>query len=91
MPPAELRAYLADEANANNNKQIIISCFSSEDLAKPKDNSKAFNKAHYYQHPEEYSGRFAEYLDLVTWLVNGIYWEAKYPRLLSKEDFKTAV
>mmetsp|Transcript_31251 Transcript_31251/g.38623 ORF Transcript_31251/g.38623 Transcript_31251/m.38623 type:complete len:178 (-) Transcript_31251:624-1157(-) len=51
----------------------------------------SFDKAHYYKHPEEYDGRFAEYLDLVTWLVNGIYWEAKYPRLLSKADLKASV
>ena len=91
VPPSELRDFLADPANASNNKQIIISLFASEDLAKPKDANAVFDKNHYYQHPEEYNGRFAEYLDLVTWLVNGIYWEAKYPRLLSKADLKSAV
>ena len=28
---------------------------------------------------------------MVTWLVNGIYWEAAYPRVLTKEDLKAAV
>ena len=60
-------------------------------MAKPKDSSKQFNKQHYYRHPEEYEGRFHEYLDLVNWLVNGIYWEAKYPRLLSRADLKRSV
>lgn len=27
----------------------------------------------------------------MTWLVNGIYWEAKYPRVLSKKDLKDAI
>lgn len=27
----------------------------------------------------------------MTWLVNGIYWEAKYPRVLSKKDLREAV
>jgi alpha-aminoadipic semialdehyde synthase len=27
----------------------------------------------------------------VAWLVNGIYWEAKYPRVLSRETLKKAV
>lgn len=84
VPPSELRAYLADPVNAANNRQIIISIFSSQDLSRPKDPSKEFNKTHYYKHPEEYTGYFKEYLDLVTWLVEGIYWEAKYPRVLSK-------
>jgi len=91
VAPSELRSYLADPANASNNRQIIISVFSSEDLTRHKDPSKQFNKAHYYKYPEEYDGRFAEYLDLVTWLVNGIYWEAKYPRVLSKFDLKASV
>ena len=91
MPPSELRAYLAIPENANNNRQIIISTFSSGDLSRPKDASRAFDKSHYYKHPEEYTGCFKEYLDLVTWLCNGIYWEAKYPRVLSKKDLKEAV
>ena len=91
MPPSELRAYLADPVNAANNRQIIISIFSSKDISRPKDKSKQFNKDHYYANPEQYEGYFKEYLDLVTWLVNGIYWEAAYPRILSKADLKTAV
>ena len=27
---------------------------------------------------------------MVTWLVNGIYWEAKYPRVLTTADLKAA-
>lgn len=91
VPPSELREYLADPANASNNRQIIISIFSSQDIARPKDKSKQFDKKHYYAHPEEYEGYFKEYLDLVTWLVNGIYWEAKYPRVLTKADLKASV
>jgi len=82
---------LADPVNAANNKQIIISVFSSADIARPKDKTKSFDKAHYYKNPEEYEGYFKEYLDLVTWLCNGIYWEAKYPRVLSKKDLRDAV
>jgi len=91
VPPSELRAYLADPGNASNNKQIIISIFSSKDISRPKDRTKEFNKDHYYAHPEEYEGYFKEYLDLVSWLINGIYWEAIYPRLISKADLKKAV
>ena len=91
VPPSELREYLANPENANNNRQIIISTFASQDIARPKDSSQEFNKEHYYRHPEQYNGCFKEYLDLVTWLVNGIYWEAKYPRVLSKKDLRDAI
>jgi len=91
VPPSELRAYLADPVNASNNKKIIISIFSSKDISRPKDRTKEFDKEHYYAHPEEYEGYFKEYLDLVSWLINGIYWEARYPRVISKADLKKAV
>ena len=91
VPPSELREWLANPENANNNRQIVISIFSSSDLSRPKDPTKEFKKDHYYKHPEEYEGYFKEYLDLVTWLCNGIYWEAKFPRVLSKEDLAEAI
>lgn len=52
VPPSELREYLANPENANNNRQIIISTFASQDIARPKDSSQEFNKEHYYRHPE---------------------------------------
>lgn len=90
VPPSELRAYLAIPENAQNNRQIIISQFESKDISRPKDRNQVFSKAHYRSNPEQYEGYFSEYLDLVTWLVNGIYWEAKYPRVLTIEDLKAA-
>jgi len=89
--PSELRAYLADPANAANNRQIIISVFSSQDLTRAKDPTLPFSKDYYYKNPWEYDGIFHEYLDLVSWLVNGIYWEAKYPRVITKKAIKEAV
>ena len=39
----------------------------------------------YFEHPEQYyGGFFKEYLDLVTFVISGIYWESKYHRLLTK-------
>lgn len=84
-----MKAFCADPANKANNKQIVISTFASKDLAEHRD-GKEFVKSEYYANPENYRGLFAEYLDCVTWLVNGIYWEAKYPRVISKADLKAA-
>lgn len=33
-----------------------------------------------------YHSKFHKYLPYVSWLVNGIYWEPKYPRVLTKKD-----
>lgn len=89
VDPKDLRSFLEDPANAKNNKQIVICSFTSADLVRHKQ-GKAFDKKDYYSNPENYEGVFHEYLDLVTWLVNGIYWEAKYPRVLSIDDLKEA-
>jgi len=35
--------------------------------------------------------KFHEYLPYVSWLVQGIYWEPKYPRTLTTNDLKEAI
>jgi alpha-aminoadipic semialdehyde synthase len=42
----------------------------------------------YYDHPEKYRAKFNTYLPYLTVLVNCTYWEAKYPRLVTKADLK---
>ncbi len=34
---------------------------------------------------------FGEYLDCVNFLVNNIYWEARFPKLITKKGLKAAV
>ena len=60
-------------------------------MVKPKEAGKPFDKKEYYSNPENFEGKFEEYLDCVTWLVEGIYWEPKYPRVLSKAMLKKAI
>ena len=60
-------------------------------MVKPKEAGKAFDKNEYYSNPENFEGKFEQYLDCVTWLVEGIYWEPKYPRVLSKAMLKKAI
>ena len=43
--------------------------FSSGDLVKPKEAGKPFDKKEYYSNPENFEGKFEQYLDSVTWLV----------------------
>jgi len=71
------------------NKQIVICQFSSEYIARRMD-GKDFNKQDYYANPENYEGYFESYLNSVTWLVHNIYWEAKYPRVLTREGLAKA-
>ncbi|RMF61017.1 MAG: hypothetical protein D6748_02705 [Calditrichaeota bacterium] len=40
------------------------------------------------EHPEFFQGKFEQYVPYLTMLINGIYWEPRYPRLLSKKYLK---
>ncbi len=63
----------------------VKTVFREEDMVERCDGA-AFELQEYYDRPELYRGRFAAYLPHLTLLVNGIYWESKYPRLLSRQD-----
>jgi len=60
--------------------------FREEHLVQPLG-PQLFELQHYYDHPEAYRGAFAtRYLDQLTVLVNCIYWESRYPRLVTLTD-----
>lgn len=58
--------------------------FKEEDTVEPVTAGQPFNLAEFFQHPERYRGKFEQYLPHLSALVNCIYWEARYPRLLTK-------
>jgi alpha-aminoadipic semialdehyde synthase len=59
--------------------------FREEDMAERKESSIPFNLAEYYEHPERYEGCFEKYLPHLDVLVNCIYWDARYPRLITRD------
>lgn len=61
--------------------------FREEHLMRRKDGGK-FNLQDYYNNPENYAGAFPEYLPYISILINAIYWEEKYPRLVTKKWLK---
>lgn len=59
--------------------------FREEDMACPRDAGQSFELSDYYAHPERFEGCFAQHLDHLDVLVNAIYWEPRFPRLVTKE------
>lgn len=47
-----------------------------------------FELLDYYKNPHKYRGIFENYISYLTILINAIYWEEKYPRLVTKEALK---
>lgn len=48
----------------------------------------AFDLKEYYERPGEYQGTFSRFLPHLHVLVNGIYWEERYPRLVTLSDLR---
>jgi alpha-aminoadipic semialdehyde synthase len=59
--------------------------FHEKHMVERIDDSSPFELQEYYDHPERYRGRFHTYMPHLTVLANGIYWEPKYPRLVTRE------
>eukprot|EP00043_Microstomoeca_roanoka_P028424 m.17948 g.17948 ORF g.17948 m.17948 type:complete len:899 (+) comp8398_c0_seq1:257-2953(+) len=62
-----------------------------EDLVQHKDPAyrASFDKDHYNKYPEEYEPIFHQKIaPHISALVNGMYWDARYPRLLTCQQMK---
>ncbi len=86
IPAQELAAFVQKGDFSPNKVYKVV--FKESDMVRPKNPQDAFELQDYYRHPEKYQGRFEEYLPYLTILVNGIYWEPKYPRLVTKRYLK---
>ena len=68
-----------------SNKVIYKVVFKEEDMVKPISNEKDFVLQEYYDQPHLYHSIFQQYINQLTILMNCIYWDKQYPRLISKE------
>ena len=59
--------------------------FKEWDLSKPKDPDVEFDLQHYYSHPELYESIFEQYIPHLSILMNCMYWNDNYPRIVTKE------
>jgi alpha-aminoadipic semialdehyde synthase len=64
--------------------------FREEHLARPVSKAKAFELQEYYDHPEKFKGVFEQYLPHLSVLMNCIYWDARYPRIVTKSYLEKA-
>jgi len=60
--------------------------FKEQDLVQHRTPHKPFNLREYYTHPENYRSIFAHYLPYLSLVMNCIYWDTCYPRLITKKD-----
>lgn len=59
--------------------------FKEEDLAKPNDPHAQFDLHDYYLNPDNYHSQFDKYIPEISVLMNCMYWDERYPRLVTKD------
>jgi saccharopine dehydrogenase (NAD+, L-lysine forming) len=85
---ADLPAVAAGDAAETG--PLVTVTFREEHLVEPRSTDAQFVLQDYYQHPENYRGVFERHLPHLDVLVNSIYWDLQYPRLVTRKWARTA-
>jgi alpha-aminoadipic semialdehyde synthase len=64
--------------------------FKESDLVDSKNSEGQFKLQHYYKNPNKYKSKFKKYIPKLTILMNCIYWDTPYPRLITVDYLKKA-
>lgn len=76
-----------DSIPQDENHKIFITVMTQEHLVEKKeDDGSPFDKDHYYKNPSEYKSKFHQYYNKISFLINCMYWEAKYPRVIIEDE-----
>ena len=91
LPVREIEPHEVEQLTMNNEQLTNVLykvVFKEKHTVEPIAPEDEFELQDYYDHPEKYRAKFNTYLPHLTVLVNCTYWEAKYPRLVTKADLK---
>lgn len=65
---------------------------TAEDYIVPNDSSAKFTKGEYYKNPSKFHSNFFErYADSISVLMNCMYWDSRFPRLISSDQISDLV
>lgn len=87
LRPHQVRVEDLPSAAANGqgtSAPFVKVVFHERDMVRPVNSGGRFDLQEYYEHPERYTGCFEEHLPYLDALVNAIYWEPRYPRLVTR-------
>lgn len=75
------RFFAAGEFSARTIYRVEL---NQPDLYQAPDPAEGFDHYRFHRYPERYGSRLEHFLPYLTVLVNGIYWEPRYPRLVTR-------
>ena len=89
LPVKEIKPEEVDSIFKNpSNKVIYKVVFKEEHMVQPVESNKKFDLNEYYSHPEKYYPTFERYIPSLSILMNCVFWNTQYPRLLTKKYLK---
>lgn len=83
ISPEELLTMSSDVSKSDSLMYKVI--FKEKDLSEPLDSNKEFELQEYYNHPERFKSKFEQYIPHMTILMNCMYWDDKYPKIVTKD------
>jgi len=86
IEPDEVEAVSMGVDYSRNHVYKVV--FKEEHTVQPISPADRFELQDYYDHPEKYRSQFERYLPHLTVLMNCIYWDKMYPRLVTKSYLK---
>jgi len=81
VAPADLEGLFAG-AGARRTVHTVV--FAEHDMVTRRDAAAPFDLDEYYRHPHLYEGAFERWLPRLTVLLNCVFWDAPYPRLVTR-------
>jgi saccharopine dehydrogenase (NAD+, L-lysine-forming) len=86
LPIREIRPSQLEAIRENySDKQIYKVVFKEEDMVEPISSEAEFDLQDYYKNPHLYRSVFQKYIPRLSILMNCIYWDERYPRLITKD------
>ncbi len=86
LPVEEITPEQLKTLSENYSNNVIYKVvFKEKDMVEPISPNANFDLQEYYSKPELYKPTFEQYLPYLTILMNCIYWEKRYPRLITKD------
>jgi saccharopine dehydrogenase (NAD+, L-lysine forming) len=84
ISPAKLMELQERKHLPNNLIYKVI--FKEEHIVETVEPGSEFDLHDYYSNPQHYRSTFSQYLPHLSMLINCVYWDARYPRLITKEQ-----
>jgi alpha-aminoadipic semialdehyde synthase len=89
LPVKDISPKELEDLSSNYTDNLVYKVvFKEKDMVEPKSSDREFILQEYYNSPHLYQPIFQRYIPALTILMNCIFWNEKYPRLVTKDYLK---